>query len=529
MVELTVDQYPNDPREYLKRIEDDGTLIYSQVGVEELDYTGRFGVKARSDTQNDISIGDKTFYLDEESSIRVGDDVMITHLGSVDLYMWGEVIAKEGEGADQFIRVYVDDISDLVEEGLYNWEIQVVARPKPGIEKDTSLSEADPTEDGPFIFEVTEDKFFPVGGQLLIKPTGDRAIALLGKVAAYSGTTLTVNKTASNAVTPVTYDSWSIALLDAPITYSSAYIEGLQISKLDGGYGFRIKAGSVMDTTGEVLLTLPQETFKSLNVAWESGLGTVGSPAGCIVQVPLSGTIGSSGTSVTGSSTAFTTDLEVVGIVTDYVGSYSSLINYPVKSTIYSGSEGRTVNHINNNTSITLYNSWTLSGGSSYGRNALLGSLPDSEQTTYLIYIVKNPTTGDVNISACSLAPDGNPDLPSGYTQWRLIASIECYKSSSAIGFFRLIQPRHAETINAQPTNFLNVPPMSVLGRPSNLINEHVDWIIAGADGDVLRRDGDSIGFGPIDTGGDGVGANFADYGLITDTPTDSLDYGTIV
>jgi hypothetical protein len=506
MTSIPLPQYGGDERQYVKGIDDDGSLVFEQVGVEELDYSGRFGVKVRSDSPNDISIGDKTFVINEVAPVRVGDDVIIVNLDDPNQYMWGEVINMvnfeddDGNTAIESIRVYVDDISDFVEEGQANWEIQVVARPKPGIEKDTSLSEVDPTEDGPFTFEVTADKFFPIGGQLLIKPTVDRTIALLGKVSAYDSTTLTVNKTATNAVTPTSYDSWSIALLDAPILYSNAYVEGLQIRRGDAAFSYIVDPGSIMDSTGEVLLTLPDDLFyMSLNEQW--GVPVFGPVVGSVVQVPLSGTIGSSGTTVTGSGTSFlSTFPTATTLPMDGYGIYNRNIVEQRRASIYSGNVGRLISSSNNNTNLTLTESWTLSAGSSYGRNATITNLPEGEVAVYFIYIIRNPTTGDVNISANMQTDNGEPDLPSGYTQWRLIGSIECSHSISLFDFdkFRLLQPRHAENVNATPANFLDAKLLSVLGNSKNSTGG-ADWITATADNYVLRRSGSELGFGQLD------------------------------
>lgn len=525
MSEVIGPQTPSDYREYIKSIDENGNAVFQRVGVEELNYRGRFGATETSGTENTISIGDKYFTLDHDNeNFRVGDDILITALPDpTSCFMWGEIIGVDTVDEPKRIRVFVDDVSNLSGTFSY-WEVQVVARPKPGIEKDISLSEVEinPGTGKSIVFTVSENKFFPVGGQVLIKPTEDRTVALLGKISAYSGDTLTVVETATNLESVTTYSSWSIALLDAPIRYSQKYVDGLQIRKGDAAYSIIVEAGSIMDTTGSVLLTLQETNYKSLNDAWSSATGSAMYPVGAVVQVPLSGTIGSSGITVTGSSTAFLTDFDIHSTIPmDDYSIYSRNILSNQASTIYSGSEGRVIYDTNNNTDMDVTSSWTVSGGSSYGRNSLLAALPETETVTYFVYIIRNPSTGEVDISANNRTVSRAPDLPSGYTEWRLIASIECFHRGGSMDYFRLLQPHHAESVNITPAYMLDSTGLSVLGN-SLATTQGPDWIVAGSPDTVLRRVGSStLAFGKVSTD---YMDNIAAYSIIGNTASSSTE-----
>ena len=400
-----------DPRQYVKYIEN-GIPYYSQVGVEEISTRGRFGETGTSYTSNDISIGNKTFYLDDpRSDIRVGDDVLITCLTNTSFFMWGEVSNRVEDDDDVYLNIFVDDVSKLTEENLINWEIQVVARPKPGIEKDVSTSSNNPTTGGPWTFTVTEGKFFPIGGTLLIKPTTDRSIAVIGEVKAYSGTSLVVSLRETNATVSQSYDSWSIALLDSPpADLPLRLINGLLTTPSSSG--MTISPGSVMDSTGEVLLSLTSPLTKLWTSDWTAGNNTGG-----VVRVELPGTISVSGTACTGSGTSFTTDVTSLGL-SDWSTQRNSAV-FPLVH-ISRGSASSSVLSVSDNTSCTLFggNMDSLSDV-----NYQRGAIPHSNFSGFLyLCLIRKDSDGSLDACYSSATPTGEPDIPAGYTYYRVLA-----------------------------------------------------------------------------------------------------------
>jgi hypothetical protein len=422
MTEVFAPQTPKDRRQVVRSFKEDGTAVFGQVGVEEIAYKGRFGALAYSNTSNTISRGDKYFVLDRNDDVfRVGDDILITAVDT-DCYMWGEISDSDTTDEPVRIRVFVDDIS--TKTGTFaEWELQVVARPKPGIEKDTSTSSVDPTGDGPFTFTVTAGKFFPLGGQLLLKPTTDRSIALLGRVLAYEGTTLVVSKNETNAVTPTSYDSWSIALLDAPpADIPLIGISGLLAS--GSGTNVTVNAGSVMDSTGTVLLTLDDNLTKSVDAVFAAGASQ-----GCVVKVALTGTITDTAGTITGVGTNFRG--EVVDPSTgaarmdEFTALGGNLDNWSF-GTLYpmisASGHGALIYEAASDTSMKTVDPITASGAS-FSRGALRSeSAAGGNYFQGFIVLIRKDDDGTVDWCISSATPTGVPDLPSGYTYYRVIA-----------------------------------------------------------------------------------------------------------
>lgn len=480
---IPVPQEPDDPRYVANGIDADGNLTFKQVGIEDINYTGRFGALATSTTENTISIGEKFFTLDfDDGKFRVGDDILITALDP-DCFMWGEIIGSDTVASPLRLRVYVDDISSLT--GTFSgWTLQVVARPKPGIEKDTSTSSVDPTGAGPFTFTVTASKFFPLGGTLLIKPTTDRSLALLGKVKAYSSTSLVVEKTFTNATVSQSYTSWAIALLDAPTTaLTITEQEGLRIF-WDDFDTIAITPGRIRDSTDTIDLVLPSRIVKDFSATFAAGDGN-----GSQVAVAGAGTISTSGTTVTGTGTNFLTilspnitpyDYGTTGINGTYdVTSPSDLAPVITTSTISAPIT------VSNNTSGTSTGSMGVSGVS-WTRGGWAGNNPSAVELWYSVVLIRKDADGSIDVCMSSVTPSGNPDLPSGYTYFRLIGMVTVDDSGTVNNVY---QRR-------------SVAPFSVMGRTGNQYDWPVKISTTSGSAAVLRESGGAIGWGTVATAG---------------------------
>ena len=406
-------QTPDDERKFANGLDEDGNLTFERVGIEDLFYKGRYGALGYSGTSNDISIGTKYFVLDvDNGKFRVGDDILITSLDDQDCFMWGEIVGKDTVWEPVRLLVYIDDISDVTNTSI-NWELQVVARPKPGIEKDTSTTSVNPTTGGPWTFTVTSGKFFPIGGTLLIKPTTDRTIALIGEVSAYSSTSLTVTLRATNATVSQAYTSWSIALLDSPPAEMPLLsIIGLVTDAETTANTIVVSAGSVMDSTGTVLLTLDSEITKLSNAAFATGTGN-----GSAARTLLTGTISTSGTAVSGTGTVFTTELSTTGALADYLNSGGASPNIAGTFSVLGGNTWQ-LSSITNNTSASALNIIAATNAAYY-RGGFTGS---SNYGIYYVALIRRDSDGLVDVATCTSTPSGEPDLPAGFTYYRIIA-----------------------------------------------------------------------------------------------------------
>ena len=447
MTSIPLPQEPDDSRGVVRSIDADGNLVFRQVGIEEINHKGRFNALVTSGTQATIGIGEFFFTLDEDNgNFRVGDDVQIIAQADPDCYMWGEVIGKDTTTAPARLRIYVDDISR--DGGTFaGWEIQVVARPKPGIEKDTSTTSIDPTGAGPFTFTVTAGKFFPIGGKLLIKALEDRTVVLIGKVEAYSGTSLVVTKNATNATGSTSYTSWAIALLDAPQDKIQKYsINGLRVSQnFTDWKDIDVQAGSVRDSTDTIDLILPSSITKRLDAAFAAGTNQ----GAYTVSANLSGTISTAGIDVTGTGTNFIGELYQAGAVSPYSADLLDQFNKGVLIDNAYGDANAEPNIISGGVSASFSNSGTSDtigftsvalgvSGATYARGGWVVT-----NGRYAICVVRKDTDGSIDVCASSFAPNGEPDLPSGYTYYRAIAYVVANDS---------------EVIIHQPLKTMNAP-----------------------------------------------------------------------
>lgn len=510
-------QLPDDEREFAYGTDDDGALLFRQVALQDLDYTGRFGALATSTTENTIAIGEAYFTLDIDSGMfRVGDDVLINSIDR-DCFMWGEVIGSDTVSEPVRLRIFIDDISNVT--GTYSeWTLQVVARPKPGIEKDTSTTSVDPTTGGPWTFAVTAGKFFPIGGTLLIKPTTDRSIALIGEVKAYSGTSLTVSLRSTNATVSQSYDSWSIALLDSPpakLPYDA--IAGLRVT-LNAGDSryFDVAPGSVRSADDTTDLILGASLTKRANETFVAGTN-----GGAQVRVLLSGTISSSGSAVTGSGTAF---------LTDFATSSLDGLSLTTRQISTGDGVGGPIQSVTNDTSLTTSTFGNLGASAdAYYRGGWPGS---SNLGRFGIIVARKDSDGSIDVILSAVTPSGSPDLPSGYTKYRAIGYLVVL--SNAIIFIEQTLKEVSFSELSAIEAYAIVGNNSASARyPDQIVISSLTEKATPAAGDFyLLSDGSASGaLRKVDAANVGTGgATFpADMGLITESATISFDAGTIV
>ena len=124
---ITTPQIPDDSRKVCRGIDSEDTLIFSQVGFQEIDFDKVFGGKTSSTTENTIGFGLKSWTLDiDDGKILPGHTVQLTALADPsDCFMYGVVLAKDTTSEPAVITVSIHTCSDL--SGTFsNWEIQIV-------------------------------------------------------------------------------------------------------------------------------------------------------------------------------------------------------------------------------------------------------------------------------------------------------------------------------------------------------------------------------------------------------------------
>lgn len=313
--------------------------------------------------------------------------------------------------------------------------IDVLASDVPSaIDEDVSTSSVNPTTGGPWTFLITAGRFFPIGGTLFIRPAADTTIALIGEVRAYSGTSLTVSLRATNATVSQAYDLWSIALLDSPpAELPIRSIVGLAIEQdSTDPHSFVVRAGSIMDSTGSVLLSLDSDMTKSLEAVWAAGDAQGGAQA-----VLLSGTLSNTSNTITGVGTAFTSDFANGLTVTlnDYRarGGRGLLTNsgYTYNLLYVPSATSQNVARIFNASSATSMTgtgqaiSPNQSGVAYYRGGPIRTGYTWSSYLIYFVVLMRKDSDGSVDWMFCPATVSGEPDLPSGYTFYGVLGYID--------------------------------------------------------------------------------------------------------
>jgi len=314
----------------------------------------------------------------------------------------------------------------------------------PGVDTVTSATSFDPATDGPWTVIVAIDgdlnvPFFPLGGSAFLGWQGDNGnVWVHTRIEAWDPSTLslTLSKILSS-VTPATtqgpYANWFISVIDGPPDLLPFYaIIGLkvgQISVADSDHHIVIGAGSVVDSTGTVILNLEESLTKHLESPFAEGTNQ-----GAYTQsADLTGTVTSAGAVVTGTSTTFTTDL---GTGTDscFLADNSDQYNQFVgaafgrfgPSVIWTSVRTSGILNVASDTSLTTDVALTASSNAyrrgGWQTDIIFGG--GAITTYYGLCLIRRDSDGYIDVCLSSFTPTGEPDLPAGYTHYRVIAEV---------------------------------------------------------------------------------------------------------
>lgn len=229
----------HDPRAYLKGIDPDTDLaVFQRVKAREVDWAGRLGASVTSSTEITIGIGEHTFAVDADPTrFKEGDDVEIISIDpdNLDHHLVGTLLLKGGDSFDPTLTLLINDVPDAsIGVVIRAWELSVWMRPKVWLEvdiSDTGSPGLDPTSAGPFTLTVTAGKLFDLpGGTVQLRSIEKPQITILTHIRAYSGTSLVLEKVATNATVSETLSAWDVFLIDAPPPgIPLAGLSGLQV------------------------------------------------------------------------------------------------------------------------------------------------------------------------------------------------------------------------------------------------------------------------------------------------------------
>lgn len=301
-----------------------------------------------------------------------------------------------------------------------------------GVDTFTSITAIDPTTSGPFAFEIQADNvfipFIPIGGSVFLENTENQDQWLYGIVDAFDETVtpavLHISKVLTSVDPSETISSWFITILDGPPRVLPFFsITGLRVTADAGDplHDIHISEGSVMDSTGKYLLTLPAAIVKRLDAAFLEGTGQ-----GAYVQsANLAGTVSSAALVVTGTGTAFLSDFTTAGgkaKLTDYEDQFiawKGAAEYASRqrgSIISAGAV--TTQIVASSNTAALSDNALAAAGVTYKR----GGWPVNGNLAAVI--ARRDSDGYIDVFSCAFNASGNPDLPAGYTYYRVLASL---------------------------------------------------------------------------------------------------------
>lgn len=452
MTDVYAPQSSDDSREFVKRFGDDGTAVFERVGFEDLDFSAIFGKVTTSGTQNAIAYGIKGFTLDyDNDSIKVGYPLQCMSMDDPECFMQGVVVTKDTRYSPAYIEVAVTIISPLVNT-TNNWELSVVPvagfSVNPSATVGISTTSIDAGGDGPFTFTTQTGKLFmqssAVGGTVVITALNDPKTYLYGRIAVVSGSSLIVNKIYSNATSAV--DAWSIQLFDGPAPgHPTFFITGLTVSQGSGTLDVDIYPGSVRDYSGTLDIVNTGILTKKLDA-----LFTAGTNQGGVRRVQLTGTLSSSGTTVTGSGTAFLTEADQANALSSDYNQQTNITAVPsqletgLTQIISTATRTTVVSATFSNTSIVSDQGLNASAGTT----AYRGGVPQGTTSAleYLLYGCRKDSDGTFDAFFSTVTEDGEPDLPSGYSLYRLLARVYVTHNGSNYVISTITQPLYSVT-----------------------------------------------------------------------------------
>lgn len=277
----------------------------------------------------------------------------------------------------------------------------------------------------------------PRGSKWKFSYTGDAAKNFNIEVTAYSSGNVYGICTVSNSGGSGPYDSWAAMHIGPPDRKIGFYaIEGLVVSRYSAN-SIKVTAGRIMSADNTTLLELPEDIIKNVESSFVEG-----DTNGSNVLVAQTGTVAqSASTTVTGTGTSFTT---VFGSTPAncklndwdaraYDPSYPST-PYPIFTRQDAATTGFKVTSVASDTSMVVDQSSTYSGKSYWrgGQELTYGGLKG-------VCLGLNSVTGVTDIFTTSMTPDGEPDKPTNYEKYAVLALM--YQAGVPMAIYQMIKP----------------------------------------------------------------------------------------
>lgn len=284
---------------------------------------------------------------------------------------------------------------------------------------------------------VVASQYFPIQGQVLITCTTATTKQMTGQVKAYSGSTMVVTVTSVLAGGGTACSAWAFYLTTGPTTRISLYqMNGLVMSGI-GTTTLTVTAGSVRDSTDTVDLVLPSSatisTGSSTSFVTVAGNGTISPPT--------------VGTTIPGTGSNFTSLFTASGKLTDLDNQTAAfgIANVRQPSVISwqnGGSNTYETTTVTNDTSLAVPD--TIASGATnvaYSRGGqpttLLANI--GAHAVYGAVLARKDADGTIAVEITSFTISGTPDLPSGYTYYRVLGYFSTFNTSPGGSFQNIV------------------------------------------------------------------------------------------
>lgn len=472
-------------------------------------------------TSNTIGTGSFTFTVDAGKFFPVGAQTSIIAIGSPSNHMAATVTSYSGTTMTVFTT------STFGSGTFTSWSIENVG----GGSQSSAVSAITGFSSTSLQFGSTHDiyigatvtlttdanKYFDIGSSIIIADTSNAANYFAVNSQVYQSTSLVGIVTKVGPIASGTITSWVLNQDSPPGNAIPLYqLNGLRVTQNVSipTTSIDVSAGSVRDSTNTIDLVLPSAMTKDLTAIWAAGTNN----GGIIQSANLAGTISSGVGTVTGTGTAFVADFgtSAVATLTDftaqgssYGSSFRSLIA-AVGSTI-----PRNIQTVTDNTHLTYSGSPLGASGSNYVRGGRLS--PGGGQPVtgdYGVCIVYKIADGTIDIAVTAFTGSGAPDLPSGYSYYRVLGRIHV-----AAGAIASVSSSAAidQPLIGTSTTFNQISPMTVRG---DIITQGVSGaqrVGIGAANSIVSSDGTDTVFQTRATlnlatgGGTATGTNTGD------------------
>lgn len=305
-----------------------------------------------------------------------------------------------------------------------------------GVDTIISTTAIDPTDPGPYAFELDLDNvvvpFIPLQGSVFLENTEDQDQWIFGIIEALDDTVdpqvLTVRKIKTSVTVSEVIDSWFVSILDGPQRATSYNnMIGLRVTRnaADPVNDLDISRGTVRDFTDTVDLVLPATITKRKDAVFAPGTNQ----GAAALSANLPGTITSDAFGgVVGTGTTFLTDFGTTAPLSPHLNDINAQLatldggSLVSQTLIRAGGNNAAITAVGTNTALITTLPVLGVTGATYQRGGWALPATFTDIIVVGIVLTRRDNDGICDVCTTAMTPSGEPDLPAGYTFYRVIA-----------------------------------------------------------------------------------------------------------